>query len=146
VRVVEAGATVADYAYNLISATRTFRVNSDGSTTPVINVTAQSQKYDVLYTWTMLAATWDSDQGGPAVSLKTEQVNAICDWPHVQDFRTETDQGASQVLYNFAVITVGTDDEAITNDLRVRMDHLNASSVFTQIDALWAQIEKVIGT
>ena len=31
-------------------------------------------------------------------------------------------------------------------DLRVRMDHLNASSVFTQIDALWAQIEKVIGT
>ena len=144
-RTDEGGATVEDYAYNLIAAQRTFRVNSDGSTTPVVNITAQSQKYGVVYTWTMLASVWDGDQGQANAMTKTEQVNVICSQDHVQDFRTETDQGASQILYNFAVITVGTDDGTITNEFRVRMDHLSDSSVLTQIGTVWDQIAKVIG-
>ena len=144
-RTDEGGATVEDYAYNLINANRTFRVNPDGSTTPVVNLTVQSQKYGVVYTWTMLASQWDSDQGKPNAMVKTEQVNVICGSEHVQDFRTETDQGPSQQLYNYAVITVGTDDGAVTNDFRVRMDHIGDSSTLTKIDQVWNQIAEVIG-
>ena len=144
-RTDEGGATVEDYAYNLITAQRTFRVNPDQTTTPIVNVTAQSQKYGVVYTWTMLAKAWDGDQGTANVMTKTSQVNTVCSQDHVQDFRTEVDQGPSQQLFNYAVITVGTDDGAITNDFRVRMDHIGDSSVLTTIQAVWDQIEKVIG-
>src|SRR5207248_5143075 len=123
----------------------TFRVNPDGSTTPVINVTAQSKKYGVSYTWTMLASAWDTDGGPPLIALKTEQVNVICGHEHVQDFRTETDQGPSQQLFNFAVITVGTDDGAITDDVRARMDHIGDPSVFALIDADWVRITDAMG-
>src|SRR5438045_4203424 len=115
-RTVDDGSIVEDTAYTLIGASRTFRVNPDQTTTSIVNVAAQSQKYGVQYTWTMLASTWDVDGGPPAIALKTEQVNALCGHDHVQDFRTEQDQGPSGVLYNYAVITVGTDDQAITDE------------------------------
>ena len=143
-RTQDGGDISADTAYTLIATQRTFRVNPDGSTTPVINVTAQSQKYGVTYTWTMRASTWDTDGGPPLISLKTEEVNAICGHEHVQDFRTETDQGPSQQLYNYAVVTVGTDDGAITDEVRVRMDHIGDPSAFAAIDADWNRIAGAI--
>lgn len=144
-RTQDGGDISSDTAYTLIGTSRTFRVNPDGSTTPVITVTAQSQKYGVVYTWTMLASTWDQDGGPPNISLKTEQVNAICGHDHVQDFRTETDQGPSSQLYNYAVVTVGTDDGAITDEVRIRMDHIGDPSAFAAIDADWNRISGALG-
>lgn len=131
------GGLTADEAYLPISTARTFRVNADQSTTPIVIVTAQSLKYGVQYTWTILAATFDADGAPPLIALKTSQVNQICGHPHVQDFRTESDQGPSQQLYNYAIITVGTEDGAITNDARVRMDQIGQPSAFAAIDAVW---------
>jgi hypothetical protein len=127
-------------AYNLIGSVRTFRVNADQTTTPIVNVTAQSQAYGVQFTWTVLASQWDADGPAAFIPLKTAEVNTICAHPHVQDFRTETDQGPSQILYNFAVITVGTDDQAITDEVRVRMDHINDPATFGSIDHVWSQL------
>lgn len=127
-------------AFVLIGSVRTFRVNSDQTTTPVVNVTAQSVTFGVVFTWTVLASTWDADGPAAFVPLKTAEVNTICAHPHVQDFRTEQDQGPSQVLYNYAVITVGTDDQAITDEVRQRMDQIGLPSVFAAIDHVWGQL------
>jgi hypothetical protein len=145
VRIADDGSIAVDTAYRLIAAQRTFRVNSDGSTSPVVNVTAQSQKYGVQYTWTILGQTWDQDGGPPAIALKTEQVNAICGHDHVLDFRTEQDQGASGQLFNYAVITVGTDDELVTDEARVRMDHIGEPAAFAAIDTVWRRIAAALG-
>jgi hypothetical protein len=129
--------------FRLIATQRTFRVNADQSTTPVINVTAQSLAYGVQFTWTMLAKTWDESGGPPAISLKTSEVDQLCGHEHVQDFRTEQDQGPSQQLYNYAVITVGTEDQAITDDARVRMDSIGLPSAFAAVDAVWNRLVSV---
>ena len=126
--------------YTLISTTPTFRVNADQTTTPVVDITAQSTVYGVQFTWTVLGTTWATDGPAAFVPLKTAEVNQVCAHEHVQDFRTETDAGPSQVLYHYAVITVGTDDQAITDDVRVRMDHLNDPATFGAIDAAWSKL------
>jgi hypothetical protein len=126
--------------FRLIGSVRTFRVNADQTTTPVVNVTAQSVAFGVQFTWTVLAAKWDADGPAAFVPIKTAEVNTICAHPHVQDFRTETDQGPSQVLYNYAVITVGTDDQAITDEVRTRMDSIGLPAVFGQIEHAWSQL------
>lgn len=130
----------AGAAFTLLGSVRTFRVNGDQTTTPVVDVTAQSSLYGVQFTWTVLASTWDSDGPAAFVPLKAAEVNVICAHDHVQDFRTEKDQGPSQVLYNYAVITVGTDDQAVTDEVRVRMDHINDPATFGKIDAVWSQL------
>lgn len=132
------GGTLAAYTY--VGSARTFRVNADQSTTPIVNVTAISNLYGVQFTWTVLAQTWDADGPAGVIPLKTEEVNAVCGHDHVQDFRTETDQGPSQVLYNYGVITVGPDEGLQTDEVRVRMDHLNDPSTFAAIDAKWSQL------
>jgi hypothetical protein len=126
-------------AYTFLGSVRTFRVNPDQSTTPVVNVTAQSTVFGVQFTWTVLAETWDASGPAGVIPQKTGEVNLICGKPHVQDFRTEQDQGPSQVLYNFAVITVGTDDQSITDEVRVRMDHISPPPN-AQIDAVWQRL------
>lgn len=144
-RTVDGGDVGADGASiggagTLVGSVRTNRVNSDQTTTPVVNVTAQSTTFGVQFTWTVLAATWDADGPAGVIPLKTAEVNQICAHPHVQDFRTETDQGPSQVLYNYAVITVGTDDQAITDEVRQRMDQIGLPAVFGKIDHVWSQL------
>jgi hypothetical protein len=126
--------------YVFISSARTFRVNADQSTTPIVNLTAQSVAYGVQFSWTVTAKAWDTDGPAAFVPSKTAEVNQVCSHPHVQDFRTEVDQGPSQVLYNYAVITVGTDDQAITDEVRVRMDHINDGATFGAIDHVWSQL------
>jgi len=133
----------ADDAYNLVSTQRTFRVNADNTTTEVVNITAQSQLYLVYFTWTILASTFDADGTPPLVALKTSQVNVICGYNHVQDFRTEQDHGPSDVLYNFAVVTVGTDDQSITTEVRERMDSIGTPEVLGKIDKAWSQLQAI---
>jgi hypothetical protein len=136
-----AGGTNIDSASIYVGQQRTFRVNDDGSTTEIVNVSRQSVKYGVQYTWTILATTWDTDGGPPEIGLKTEEVNAICGHDHVQGFRTEADQGPSNILYHYAVITVGTDDQAVTDETRVRMDMIGLPSAFAAVDATWKRLQ-----
>lgn len=132
------GGTLAAYVF--VGSSRTFRVNADQSTTAVVNVTAQSALYGVQFSWTVTAQEWDASGPAAVIPLKTEEVNAVCANAHVQDLRTETDQGPSQVLYNYAVITVGPEDGAQTDEVRVRMDHLNDPATFAAIDHTWSQL------
>lgn len=132
--------------YVLVGTSRTFRVNPDQSTTPVMIVTAMSLAYGVVFTWTMLAATWDASGGPPAIDLETQEVDQICGHPHVQDFRTEQDQGPSGQLYNFAVVTVGMDDLSLTDEVRIRMDLIGLPSAFAAIDADWTLLQNAGAT
>jgi hypothetical protein len=129
-------------AYILVGTARTFRVNSDQTTTPIVHVTATSKTYGVTFSWDMLASVWDDDGGPPLIAERTGQVDEICGHAHVQGFRSEADLDASQLLYNYGVITVGTDDQAITDEARVRMDHLGLPSTFGTIDAVWKRLVK----
>ena len=129
--------------HTLIGTVRTFRVNNDGTFTPVVNITALSKTYGVQFTFTILATTFDTD-GAPAIlTERTGQVNQICGHDHVQGFRTETDQGPDQVLYNYAVITVGTDDGSITDEVRARMDTLGDTGVYDAINASWSRLQAI---
>lgn len=128
------------HPYIPIGVQRTFRRNNDGTYLPIVNVTAQSVKYGVQFTFTMKAATWDLDGGPPLTTERTAWVDQVCGHAHVQGFYTEQDEGPDTILYNFAVITVGTDDGAIEDYTRVRMDQLNAPSTFTAIDKVWKRL------
>lgn len=135
------GGDAADHPYRLIATQRTFRVNNDGTFTPVVNITAASVLYGVQFTFTILAKTFDTDGGPPLTAERTNWVDTICAHDHVQGFWSETDQGPDQILYNYGVITVGTDDGAITDQVRARMDQLNAPATFGLIDASWKRLQ-----
>lgn len=134
------GGDAADTPFRLIGSNRTFRVNNDGTFTPIVNLTCQSVRYGVQFSFTLLASTFDTDGGPPLEAERTAWVDAICGHEHVQGFRSEVDQGPDQVLYNYGVITVGTDDGQITDEVRARMDRLNDVATFGAIDAAWARL------
>jgi hypothetical protein len=131
---------VTPHPYTLIGTVRTFRVNSDGTFTPVVNITAVSRTYGVQFTFTIRASTFDADGAPPLTALRTTWVDTICAHDHVQGFHTEQDQGPDQILYNYAMIEVGTDDGSITDEVRVRMDQLNTPAAFGAIDAAWRRL------
>lgn len=134
------GGAATNNNYRLIGVVRGLRVNNDGTVTPIVTVTASSVTYGVQFTFTMTAQAWDTNGGPPQTTLRTEWVDAICAYDHVIGFRTEQDQGPDQILYNYGVITVGTADGAISDETRVRMDHLNDVSTFQAIDATWSRL------
>jgi hypothetical protein len=134
------GGDAADNPFRLIGTQRTQRVNNDGTLTPIINVTAQSVVFGVQFTFTLLASTWDTDGGPPLIAERTGWVDEICRHVHVQGFYSEQDQGPDQILYNYGVIIVGTDDGAITDYTRARMDRLNDAATFGAIDAVWSRL------
>ena len=137
----EAGPGTADTAYSFVASHRTFRVQGSGDLLAVIDVTATSDLYDATFTFTLKAATWDADGGPPLIEQKTSEVNAVCAHPHVQGFRSEPRQNASKVLYNYAVVTVGTDDGQIEDDVDTfRMDQINTPAMFAAIDACWNRL------
>jgi hypothetical protein len=131
---------VSPHPFQLIGTVRTFRVNSDGTFTPVVNITARSRTYGVQFTFTIRASTFEADGAPPLTALRTEWVDTVCAHAHVQGFHTEQDQGPDQVLYNYAVIEVGTDDGSITDEVRVRMDALNTPATFGAIDTAWQRL------
>lgn len=129
--------------YYLIGAGVIPRVSSDTTTTQVAQITVKSKLYLVTYTWFMTLATYKSDGYVAAAELKTSQVNTICAHPHVQEFRSEQDQDASNLLINNAVIGVGTDDLNVIEPVRYRMDSIGLPGVFDAIDAAWAKLVKL---
>lgn len=126
-------------AYRFLASQRRFRINPDNTTTEVVDVSAESVLYGVQFTWSVLAETWDASGPAGVIPAKTGEVNLICAKPHVQDFWTESDQGPSNVLYHFAVITVGTADGAITDQVRARMDNISPPPN-AQLDAVWQRL------
>ena len=53
----------------------------------------------------------------------------------------EEDQGADGNLYNYLVLTVGTDDGERTSDVRIRMDAIGLPSAFQAVADAWQRIE-----
>lgn len=127
-------------AYTPVNTVHTDRVNNDGTLTPIVNITAVSDLYGVQFTFTILESVWQSNGGPEETANRTSWVNALCALPHVQGFYTEQDQGNDQILYNFAVITVGDSLTGVTDVARVRMDHLNSPGAFAAVDAAYQRV------
>lgn len=132
---------VANEAYTLVAAVRTSRVRSDNTVQDVIQWTAQSALYGVTFTKFTDPQAWNLEARTAIIGPVVAEVNEVCAYRHVQGFRTVQDQDASQLLVNWAVITVGTDDGAITDEVTVRMDAINDVATFQAIDAAWAVLE-----
>lgn len=139
------GGSNSTTAYTLVAAAPTSRVAGDNTIQDVIQVTATSQLYGVTYTWFVAPKAWTTDGGPPLIQVKTEQVNAIMAAPHVIGFRTVQEQDASRLLVNYAVISVGTDDGSIYDEVQVRMDQLGSTEAFGAIDATWKRLDTISG-
>lgn len=129
--------------YYLIGLGEIPRSSSDTTTETVVQITAKSKLYLVTYTWFMTTATYKADGEVAAAELKTAQVNQICGHDHVQQFRSEQDFDASNLLINNAVIGVGTEDQNTIVPIRYRMDQIGLPGVFGAIDAAWAKLVKL---
>jgi hypothetical protein len=137
-RTADGGDTAATDAYQIVGQTSTFRVNANNTTTAIEQITARSVKYDVTFTFNVTAATYQADGAPPLVALKTSEVNQLAAHDHVIGVRGEEDQGADGNLYNYLVVTVGTDDGERSSDVRIRMDQIGLPSAFGQVDAAWS--------
>jgi hypothetical protein len=132
-------AAAADYDF--IAAVSTFRVNANNTTTPIEQVTLRSQLYDVTFTFNVTQAAWQAS-GLPGVGpLKTSQVNEIAGHDHVIGVHGEEDIGTDGSLYNYLVVTVGTDDGERSQDVRIRMDHIGEPAAFAAIDRAWRLVQ-----
>jgi hypothetical protein len=141
----QAGGPPQGLGFTLVgNAVRGFRVNNDGTFTPIVTMTCISDTYLVQFTFSILASTYDASGGPQAAALRTTWVDQVCSNANVIGFRTETDQGPDQVLYHFAVITVGSPGETQGDEVRQRMDLLNDPSTFAMIDAAW-QLQLGVG-
>lgn len=126
--------------YQLVGSLPTFRVNNNNTTTAIVQITARSKKYDVQFTWNVLKSTFDNDGAPPLVALKTAEVNQIAGHEHVYSVRGEEDVAPDGGLYNYLVVTVGTDDGEITTDVRIRMDSIGTPGAFAAVDKAWANL------
>jgi len=125
---------VSSEAYTLVSAARTSRVKADNTVQDVIQVTAQSSLYLVTYTWFVEPDRWNLEAHTAIIGPMTANVNEVCGYRNVIGFRTVQDQDVSRLLVNYGVITVGTPDGSIQDEVQVRMDHLNTEHTFQLID------------
>lgn len=121
----------------VISSTDAFRVNNDLTETLLTLITAYSKTYGVTFSFFVLRTTFQADGAQNLAGLYGSDVDAVCGYANVQAFRTEQDQDRSRLLYNFAVITVGTPDLSFQTDVTQRMDLLNTPETFGEIDKAW---------
>lgn len=135
------GSSAQNDGYQLVSVTDTFRVNPNNTTTPLKEITARSLLYDVYFTWDISQATFDGEGAPAAAALKTEQVNQIAGADHVYAVRSQPEQDKTGVLYNYLVVTVGTDDGSITSDVLIRMDRIGLPSAFGAIADEWKKLQ-----
>ena len=137
------GSSSGGSLYDPVASVRTFRVLPNNETQPIQAVTARSKLYGVVFSFFIDGTTWDSDGGPPFINDMTGYVDDVCGMDHVVGFRTEQDLGPDQLLYNYAVITVGTDDGLLTDEARVRMDLLRTGAEVPQIEAAWARLQAI---
>jgi hypothetical protein len=131
------GELAADDDYQIVGQNSTYRVNNNNTTTPIEQITARSVKYDVTFTFNVNATTYNNAGAAVLARSKTAEVNAIAAVDHVIGVRGEEDQGSDGNLYNYLVVTVGTDDGERQSDVRIRMDHLGDPSAFGQVHRAW---------
>lgn len=124
----------------LVGVLSSFQVNPNNTTTPIVQITGRSKLYDVTFTFNVTQETFDNNGAPELLFLKTEQVNLIAGLDHVQGVRGEEDQGRDGNLYNYLVVTVGTDDQTITSDVRIRMDQLDTPGARGVIDKAWTNL------
>lgn len=129
-----------DDSYTPVSQASSWRVNANGTVTPVEVITVTSDKYGVTFTFTITQHEFQMDGGAGVSGERTAQVNYIATVDHVQGIRWEEDTGTDGGLYNYLVITVGTNDGERTTEVRARMDQLGAQSTFSAISAAWKSI------
>jgi hypothetical protein len=139
------GGGTTTIAYTLIAAVNTTRTTGDNSTQDVVFVTAMSKLYGVTFSWFVNPTSWNVDGGPPLIEEKTGQVNAIMQADHVLGFRTIQDQDLSRLLVNFGVITVGSQDGQVQDEVQVRMDQLGTPATFTAIANLWNTLQTIAG-
>lgn len=138
------GSSVGSGAYDIIDQVSTVQVNPNNTVTPIEQITFRALLYDVTATFNVLAATYQADGAPGLVSEKTAQVEQLCAHPQVQGARGEQDQDpASTRLYNYLVLTVGTDDLARTSEVKIRMDQLGTPAAFAAIDRAWQLIQQL---
>jgi len=126
--------------FDLVGTASSFRVNANNTTTPIVQITARSKAYGVTFTFNVSQQTFDNNGAPELAFLKTEQVNLIAGMDHVYAVRSEEDQGRDGNLYNYLVVTVGTDDGEITTDVRIRMDQLDTPGAVGAINSAWDQL------
>ena len=129
--------------YDPIASVRTFRVLPNNETQPIQAVTVRSKQYGVVFSFFIDGTTWDTDGGPPFINDMTGYVDDVCGMDHVIGFRSEQDLGPDQLLYNYAVITVGTEDGLITDEARVRMDLLRQGAEVPAIGAAWSRLQAI---
>lgn len=129
--------------YDPIASVRTFRVLPNNDTQAIQAVTVRSKLYGVVFSFFISGTTWDTDGGPPFIRDMTGYVNDVCGMDHVVGFRSEQDLGPDGLLYNYAVITVGTEDGLLTDEARVRMDLLRQGAEVPEIDAAWARLQAI---
>lgn len=141
----EGGPSTSTIDYTLVAAAPTSRVAGDNTIQDVVQVTATSSLYGVTYTWFVEPKNWTTDGGPPLIQEKTGDVNAVMEADHVIGFRTVQDQNASRLLVNYAVITVGSQDGSVSDEVQVPMDHLNTPATFGAITSVWETLDKIAG-
>lgn len=124
--------------FDILGQLSTFKVNPNNTTTPIEQITARSQLYDVTFTFNVTQATYKALGAAILVSDRTVEVNTIAGDPRVVACRGEEDTGVDGNLYNYLVVTIGTPDLSRTSDFRVRMDQLASGPA--AIDAAWQQM------
>lgn len=138
------GSSVGSGAYDIIDQESTVQVNPNGTTTDIEQITFRSLTYDVVATFNVLASTYQADGAPGLVSEKTAQLEQLCASEHVVGARGAPDQDKrTGLLYNYLVLTVGTDDFARTSEVWVRMDHLGTTAAFAAIDQAWNLIQSL---
>lgn len=140
-RVAEGGDVYSPTDYQVVGTLATFQVNDNNTTTPIEQITARSPKYDVTFTFNVLRSTFLADGAPALVALKTQEVNQIAGHDHVQGVRSTQDVDAAGHLYNYLVVTVGSDDDLRTTEVQIRMDQIGLPSAFAAIDDAWALID-----
>lgn len=138
--VADGGGGVTPSHFTLVGVVPTFRVNQNNTTTAIVEITAYSVLYGVQFTWDVLQTTFTATGAKNLAAQKTSEVNAVAEIPHVQALRSEKEQDRSGLLYNYLVITVGTPDLAITQDVTSRMDQIDSEATAAKIDTAWKQL------
>jgi hypothetical protein len=131
------GGDAAEDAYDVIAQLSTYRVNNNNTTTPIEQITARSQQFDVVFTFNVTQQTYLNAGAANLARLKTTEVNAIARLEHVIGVRGEEDQGTDGNLYNYLVVTVGTPDGERQSDVRIRMDQIGEPSAFGAVHRAW---------
>lgn len=135
---------VSASAFEIVSQLSTEQINTNNTTTPIEQITFYSPLYDVQATFNVLQTTYQADGAKALVAEKVAQVNALCAEDHVVAARGAPDQDPkSGQLYNYLVLTVGTDDYARTSEVWVRMDHLGTVDAFKAIADAWSLIQNL---